>query len=119
MAQPPGFTSSDAQHVLRLRKSLYDLKQAARIWYQTIDSLLKEFQFRRVVVDYGVWIQHETNTLILAHVDDMILVGSRSVLDALKLKIHPVYSFKDLGPASLFLGIMIIRDRAKRCIYLN
>lgn len=72
-----------------------------------------------MVVDYGIWIQHETNTLILAHVDDMILVGSRSVLDALKPKINAVYSFKDLGPASLFLGIMIIRDRAKRCIYLN
>ena len=45
MAQPPGFTSGDAQHVLRLRKSLYGLKQAARIWYQTLDSLLKQFQF--------------------------------------------------------------------------
>ena len=108
-----------AQHVLRLRKCLYGLKQAARISYQTLDSLLKQFQFRRVVVDYGVGIQHETNTLILAHVDDMILIGSRSDLDALKPKINAVYSFKDLGLASLFLGIMIIRDCAKRCIYLN
>lgn len=49
----------------------------------------------------------------------MILVGSRSVLDALKPKINAVYAFKDLGPASLFLGIRITRDRAKRCIYLS
>ena len=119
MSQPPGFTSGDAHHVLRLRKSLYGLKQAARVWYQTLDSPLKQFQFRRVVVDYGVWVQHKTTTLILAHVDDMILVGSRSVLDTLKPKINAVYTFKDLGPASLFLGIRITRDRAKHCIYLK
>ena len=96
MSQPPGFTSGDAHHVLRLRKSLYGLKQAARVWYQTLDSPLKQFQFRRVVVDYGVWVQHKTTTLILAHVDDMILVGSRSVLDTLKPKSMPCMPLKTL-----------------------
>lgn len=120
MSQPPGFTDGqDGQKVLRLRKSLYGLKQAARIWYQTLDTLLKQFNFKRVVVDYGVWVQHETNTLILAHVDDMLLVGTRAVLDGLKPKINAVYAFKDLGPASLFLGIRITRDRTKKCIYLQ
>ena len=121
MSQPPGFSTSnsDSRLVLKLHKSLYGLKQAARIWYQTLDSLLKQFNFKRVMVDYGVWVHHETKTLILAHVDDMILVGSRHVLDDLKPKINAVYAFKDLGPASLFLGIRITRDRTKRCVYLN
>ena len=119
MSQPPGFTTNNKHEVLKLNKSLYGLKQAARIWYQALDKLLKEFNFRRIVVDYGVWVQNNTNTMILAHIDDILLSGSRDILDTLKPKINAVYSFKDLGPASIFLGIKITRDRLNRQVYLD
>ena len=48
--------------VLRLHKSLYGLKQAARVWYQTLDSLLQTLGFIRVRVDYGVWVRHNSDT---------------------------------------------------------
>lgn len=41
MHQPPGFTDSvHPDHVFRLKRSLYDLKQAPRAWYTRFSNFL-------------------------------------------------------------------------------
>lgn len=60
--------------ILRLHKTLYGLKQATRVWYQTLDPLLQTLGFIRVRVDYGVWVRHNSDTdhtrsWILVYVD--------------------------------------------------
>ncbi len=46
MKQPHGFISDkQPDHVCRLKRSLYGLKQAARSWNQKLTSLLVEFGF--------------------------------------------------------------------------
>jgi len=52
VTQPEGFIHSDyPTYVCCLNKSLYGLKQAPRVWYETIDSFLKEKGFCKVNSD--------------------------------------------------------------------
>jgi hypothetical protein len=44
MLQPPGFKdSSKPGHVCRLRKAIYDLKQAPRAWYSALKNAILQF----------------------------------------------------------------------------
>ncbi|GJS28287.1 retrovirus-related pol polyprotein from transposon TNT 1-94 [Tanacetum coccineum] len=47
--QPPGFESSEfPNHVCKLDKALYRLKQAPRAWYETLSTYLTEYKFVRL-----------------------------------------------------------------------
>ena len=56
MQQPEGFEMGGSDHVCRLRKSLYGLKQAGRVWNQTLHSVLSTMGFQRVQSDHGLYI---------------------------------------------------------------
>lgn len=42
MRQPEGYVTGSERKVCRLRRSLYGLKQSARVWNWTIDSVFKK-----------------------------------------------------------------------------
>ena len=56
MAQPEGFIKSGQEHkVCKLVKSIYRLKQAGRVWYETISKTLqKKLGFQQLHSDAGV-----------------------------------------------------------------
>ena len=56
MAQPEGFIKSGQEHkVCKLVKSIYGLKQARRVWYETISKTLqKKLGFQQLHSDAGV-----------------------------------------------------------------
>jgi hypothetical protein len=47
MKQPEGFVQKNSDWVLRLQKSLYGLKQAGRVWIETLHKALKSMGFCR------------------------------------------------------------------------
>ncbi|GKA85402.1 retrovirus-related pol polyprotein from transposon TNT 1-94 [Tanacetum coccineum] len=48
VSQPDGFVDPDfPDHVYRLKKALYDLKQAPRTWYDKLSSFLIEYHFTK------------------------------------------------------------------------
>ena len=51
MRHPPGYRQDASGHVLRLRKSLYGLKQAGRRWYQKFTQILGSLSFEQCKVD--------------------------------------------------------------------
>jgi len=79
MEQPAGFKIKGKEHlVLRLLRAIYGLKQAARVWWIELDRSLKEFGFKRLYADAGIFIsQHPDGTLVilLAYIDDIIITG--------------------------------------------
>ncbi|XP_021762911.1 uncharacterized protein LOC110727641 [Chenopodium quinoa] len=88
MKMPQGIPNPENK-VCKLVKSLYGLKQASRRWFARLTSELK----KKVV-----------------YVDDIILTGSNSeILVDLKVHLHQVFSIKDLGELSYFLGIEVSR----------
>ena len=77
MEQPDGFVTKDKQRkVLRLKRAIYGLKQAARTWWQELDRSLKDLGFTRLYADAGIFVaKHSDGTVVimLAYVDDIII----------------------------------------------
>ena len=55
--QPPGFeVPNSANQVCRLKKALYDLKQAPSAWYQWIDSFLISIGFSKSASNASLYV---------------------------------------------------------------
>lgn len=115
MAQPPGFVDvSHPDHVCRLRKSPYDLRQAPLAWYQTLSTALLSSGFAQSLADTSLFIyRRQTDCLlVLVYIDDMILTGSsQALIQSLVTFLGSKFAVKDLGPLTYFLGVEILRCR--------
>lgn len=111
MKQPKGFEdSSNPDHVCRLRKAIYGLRQAPRQWYTTFTSYLLHLGFQHSQADPSLLLLHRNQTKIylLVYVDDILITGNdvkamTVLVDQLKSK----FTMKDLGTANQFLDIKI------------
>ena len=102
-----------AELVCKLRKTLYRLKQAPRLWFAKLSSRLLQMGYYQSKSDYSLFITHtdDSITAILVYVDDLLICGNNNKqLDCLKTLLSQSFNMKDLGPASYFLGIEIHRS---------
>nr|GFA09653.1 hypothetical protein [Tanacetum cinerariifolium] len=79
VSQSDGFVDQDnPNHVYKLKKSLYGLKQASRAWYDMLLSFLISQDFSKGLVDPTLFIRRNGNNLLLVqiYVDDIIFVAS-------------------------------------------
>lgn len=115
MRQPQGFVVPGKEHqVCRLRKSMYGLKQAARVWYNTMTAILKDLGFEPCQGDTCLFRKRLENGLLmflLLYVDDILIAckyGERikEVEEALRRRL----TVSTLGDISWFLGIQIMKD---------
>jgi hypothetical protein len=99
-----------AGYCLRLRKSLYGLKQSPRNWNALLNASLLDMKFTRSKLDHcvymGVVAGHEM--IIAVFVDDILIACASSsavatVVQAFKEK----FPIKNMGLAEEFLGIRI------------
>ncbi|XP_028079137.1 uncharacterized protein LOC114280929 [Camellia sinensis] len=111
MAQPQGFINSQfPHHVCKLKKALYGLKQAPRAWYSTFFSFLISQGFHNSHSNSLLFIKKSQSciTVLLIYVDDILLTGSdSSIIANLVHNMHEVFSMKELGPVSYFLGVFV------------
>ena len=78
--QPVGFQDPyKPDHVFKLKKALYSLKQAPRAWYDRLTSFLLDHNFSRGNPDKTLYIKHEKGEFLYAqnYVDDIVF-GSTS-----------------------------------------
>lgn len=78
--------------VCKLRKSLYGLRQASRLWFAKLSIRLLEMGYQQSKTDYSLFSKHTAAsiTLILVYVDDLLLCGSclKSINDISNLSWH-------------------------------
>jgi hypothetical protein len=74
---------------LKLKKSLYDLKQAPANWYKTLTSGFNEIFFTQSSADPCLFICNDQKTFIFFHVDDLLVVGAVDSFKELFLKRFP------------------------------
>ena len=75
VAQPPGFEHKEfPNHVFKLTKALYGLRQAPRAWYERLSAFLLENQFQRGTTDTTLFIKASNDDILLVqvYVDDIV-----------------------------------------------
>ena len=113
--QPAGY--EDTKHptrIWRLRKALYGLKQSPRVWYHTIDSVLREMGLKSSKADKGyyVGIIQEEIVRIGLYVDDLLIAATKlEAINTVKQGLSTHFNLKDLGETTDFLGTRIEYDR--------
>jgi hypothetical protein len=119
MTPPPGVDLPKGQ-CLKINRSLYGLKQAARDWNEKCVLELQKMGFVQSDADPCLLTHPERGIILLVYVDD-ILLGSRelSSIKWFKDEFAKVFKIKDLGEVQKILGVHVTRDRANRTITLD
>jgi hypothetical protein len=81
--QPPGFEDlRNLNHVYRLKKALYRLKQAPRAWYERLSKFLVKQDFKRGMVDTILFTKDINRNLFICqfYVDDIIFGSTNDAL---------------------------------------
>ncbi|KAE8705429.1 hypothetical protein F3Y22_tig00110429pilonHSYRG01213 [Hibiscus syriacus] len=102
MKQPEGFIEADKKNlVCRLKKSLYDLKQAPRQWYTKFDSFMSSSGFTRCQADHCYYIKKHARDYKLDE------------------KLSEQFAMKDLGAAKKIIGMRINKDTKSGTLMLS
>nr|GEU34657.1 retrovirus-related Pol polyprotein from transposon TNT 1-94 [Tanacetum cinerariifolium] len=83
VSQPEGFVDQVNQsHVYKLKKALYDLKQAPRAWYDMLSSFPISQHFSKGAVDPTLFTRETGNDLLLIqiYVDDIIFASTNTAM---------------------------------------
>jgi hypothetical protein len=111
-----------SNQVLKLKKSIYGLKQAGREWNQLFNQSLVRNGWKQSKSDNCLFTKmYGPNTAyITVYVDDLIIAApdGDSLMDC-KTTIKSLFSCKDIGELKHILGIRIQRDKQKKRFYLD
>ncbi len=120
MRQPDGF--ANGKKVLRLRKSLYGLKQAGREWYHEMHRTMESIGFKRNEKDWAIYSRNRGGDvqILVLYVDDFLLMGNNpKSLEETTRQLKRRYKMHELGEPKWFLGIQLVRNRESRTIELS
>jgi len=113
--QPRGYEKKGEEHkVYRLKKALYDLKQAFRAWYSRIETYFVKEGFEQCDCEHTLFIKagNEGTILIVSlYVDDLIFTGnSESLFVKFKNSMKLEFDMTDLGKMKYFLGVKVLQN---------
>nr|GEV08712.1 retrovirus-related Pol polyprotein from transposon TNT 1-94 [Tanacetum cinerariifolium] len=121
VSQPDGFVDKDnLNHVYKLKKALYRLKQAPRAWYNLLSKFLLFQEFSKGTVDPILFIRRQGKYILLVqiYVDDIIYASTTPELCDQFSKIMCLkFKMSMMGKISFFLGLQI--SQSPRGIFLN
>jgi hypothetical protein len=120
---PPQGSNLPSSKVLRLRKSLYGLKQSPHCFNKAFDKWLKEQEFIVAKADPCLYTRLSANgdfIMLSIHVDDQLIAcNNRSALDKFKHLLNAQFECADSGPVGYFLGFNVHRNRAEQKLYIS
>ena len=122
VSQPPGYPLADTTKVCKLKRALYGLHQAPRAWHLRLKRELEAHNFTESKADPGLYIL-SCNTgyaYTLVYVDDVLIAAKQmDTVNKVKSILMAPFDARDMGEATLFLGITIERDRGNKTIKLG
>src|SRR5216683_6141753 len=119
MEQPEGFKVKGQEgKVLRLKRAIYGLKQAALAWWKALDRSMGELGFTRLRSDSGIFVNKDQSIIIIVYIDDVLFLGAdKQKLLKIKELFMKRWECRDLGDAQEFLCMHIRWKDGK--IYLD
>jgi hypothetical protein len=107
MVYHKGFEGPDG-HCLRLLKSLYGLKQASRVWFQTLLAALLKIGFIQCVADTCLFFHKTSVCYISIHVDDLLIATKNlSFKNKILKMLREIFKLTDLGLVKMYLGMNV------------
>lgn len=107
--------------LVRIEKALYGLKQSAKRWYEELTRTLVSFGFIKSKFDGGVLYREGGKCIIVLHVDDLFVTGTKQdieiVKESLKLKYKKVTSKQ--GDEIGYLGMWLVRKRNEKKMFIS
>ena len=119
MAVPEGFERHyEHNHVLRLKRTIYGLKQAAYAFWRELLKAFEQMNYLRSKADpclYYKW-GDEGLALWISWVDDCLVAGPESVVTKEKAKMKQLFDCDDIGELQEYVGCKIVHDREARSV---
>ena len=101
------FHNRNYSQVLRLRRSLYGLKQSARLWFDLFAEEMRALGFYQSQYDTALFLDGK-GAYVAIYVDDLHIIGpSLKVIEELKTRLAQRFKMTDLGPTSHYLGMEV------------
>lgn len=117
---PPTGVKVKKGYTLRVRRSLYGLKQSARDWNLLCRKYMKEWGFIQSLADPCLYNHQERGIIVLLYVDDIpVAAADPQDIAWFKAKISSRFRAKDLGEIEKILGMRITRNRKKRTLWID
>ncbi|BES91568.1 Hypothetical protein NTJ_04378 [Nesidiocoris tenuis] len=98
----PKGLNCDSQ-ILKLNRALYGLRESPKCWNDCFSKEMERFGFKRSPYDYCLYVGPDV--FLCLFVDDGIITGNSSKIDAVIGALHKRFRVKDLGNVSSFLGM--------------
>ena len=102
----PNKNHSCNMYCVKLQKSLYDLKQSRRMWYNQLKEFLLQKSFSNNDDCPCVFINKFLSgfCIIFVYVDDLNVIGSTRDIDEARNHLKTKFAMKDLGKTKFCLG---------------
>ncbi|CAI7893585.1 unnamed protein product [Closterium sp. NIES-53] len=116
-------TGSYSSRWQTLRRLVYDLREAPREWHNTLRTKLSALGFSPSTADLSLHLCTDTSLppfYVFVYVDDLVFAtADTEVLALVKSELQKRHTCTDLGELRIYLGLQIIRERARRTITLT
>ena len=102
-------------HVCKLRKALYCLKKAPKVWYDKIDGFLKSPGFQKSDADANLYFKVRGNhpVILIMYVDDIFITGDEGIISWCKRELTSEFEMKYLGLMHYFLGLEVLQRQGE------
>lgn len=125
MEMPPGMPTTDERGrklCVKLRKSLYGLKQAGREWHSLLSSELRKYGFNQSSIDTCLFTLSRGKSIlwVIVWVDDCVIVDNDPTLrNEFVSYLSKVFPVEDKGNLDWVLQVRVIRDLKLKSISLS
>ena len=114
MKLPEGYIGAGKKDlVCKLKKGIYGLKQAAKVWNDKINSLLKDYGFVQSTADPCLYVKNDKgdSIFLIIYVDDFLIAAKNiKKIDQTSDFLRGHFQLTDLGTLRHYLGIEIRRN---------
>nr|GEW62084.1 retrovirus-related Pol polyprotein from transposon TNT 1-94 [Tanacetum cinerariifolium] len=121
VTQPEGFVDQDKpNHVYRLKKALYCLKQAPRAWYDMMSSFLLSQEFSKGAVDPTLFTRKAGHDILLVQIYDVNIIFAftkPAMCDEFAKIMSSKFKMLMMDKMSFFLGLQ--SSQRPRGIFIN
>ncbi|GJS53160.1 retrovirus-related pol polyprotein from transposon TNT 1-94 [Tanacetum coccineum] len=111
VAQPSGFIDLEKpNHVYKLKKALYGIKQVPKAWYDRLRVFLIKHEYKIGMVYNTLFTKKKSSNLIIVqiYVDDIIFGSTcQDLCDEFAKIMHDEFEMSMMGELNFFLGLQI------------